>query len=224
MYYTIYKITNKMNGKVYIGSHKTRNLDDKYMGSGKYLLSAIKKHGKENFTKEILFMFDNPEDMYAKEAELVNDEFLSEANTYNLKRGGFGGFDYLNSSEFVNPTHSLEYLNLLGKKGRPKAVEAIKNNFSDPEYSASWGARHSKIMRQKIDNGYEVSTAQLCTQNANEKRKETYKKNNHQQGVKNSQFGKRFKVVNNSLINKKVLLTEVDEYLQKGWKLGFLPK
>ena len=28
MSYTIYKITNKINSKIYIGSHKTKNLDD----------------------------------------------------------------------------------------------------------------------------------------------------------------------------------------------------
>ena len=101
-YYTIYKVTNKINGKIYIGSHKTKNLDDGYMGSGKYLTHALQKYGLENFTKEILFIFDNPKDMYAKEAEIVNDEFLTEENTYNLKRGGFGGWDYVNETvDFV---------------------------------------------------------------------------------------------------------------------------
>ena len=97
MKYTVYQITNKINGKIYIGSHKTKNLNDGYMGSGKYLKYSQNKHGLDQFEKKILFIFDNPEDMYAKEAEIVNVDFIAEKNTYNLKLGGFGGWDHINN-------------------------------------------------------------------------------------------------------------------------------
>ena len=93
MYYTIYKITNIINGKHYIGMHQTNDLEDGYFGSGVALKRAILKYGKDNFTKEILFVFDNEEDMVQKEKELV---IVSE-NSYNMTEGGKGGFGYINS-------------------------------------------------------------------------------------------------------------------------------
>jgi hypothetical protein len=97
-FFTIYRITNKLNGKTYIGSHKTRILDDGYMGSGTLLKRAIKKYGVDNFEKEVLHIFGTSKEMYAKEAELVTEDHLMDGNTYNLKVGGFGGFDYLNET------------------------------------------------------------------------------------------------------------------------------
>lgn len=88
LHYVIYKITNLLNGMIYIGQHTTTNIDDDYMGSGKYIVRAIKKHGVENFKKEILFECSSQEELNAKERELVNDEFVKREDTYNLVMGG----------------------------------------------------------------------------------------------------------------------------------------
>ena len=57
--YTVYKITNLLNDKIYIGVHKTENPNDSYYGSGVAIKEAIKKHGKENFRKDILFITES---------------------------------------------------------------------------------------------------------------------------------------------------------------------
>ena len=91
MYYLIYKITNTINGKFYIGKHKTDRLDDDYFGSGTILKMAQSKYGIENFTKTILFYCANEAEMNLLEKCVVNSEFLKRDDIYNLKEGGEGG-------------------------------------------------------------------------------------------------------------------------------------
>lgn len=95
MFYFLYKTTNTVNGKIYIGVHRTNDLDDGYMGSGKALRAAFRKYGKDNFVREILEFFDTPEAMYARERDIVNEDFLASESVYNIRCGGHGGFDYL---------------------------------------------------------------------------------------------------------------------------------
>lgn len=92
-YFTIYKITNKKNNKFYIGMHRTNNINDGYMGSGKLIRRAFNKYGLDNFIKEILYVFDNEEAMILKEKELVKIGSLS----YNMNEGGKGGFGFINA-------------------------------------------------------------------------------------------------------------------------------
>lgn len=218
MYYTIYKITNQINGKIYIGSHKTKNLNDNYMGSGKYLNRAIEKHGVENFTKEILFVFDNPYEMYAKEAELVNEDFLAEENTYNLKLGGFGGFDYINENNLSG--YSIDPN--IAKKGRVAADKALEKKYG-PEWHQvliDLSRTPEAIRKRKetfLKNGYRPSTQQLMTDDAITKKKETYKRIEHQRGAKNSQHGTMWIFNEDLKQSKKIKKTDV---IPDGWCKG----
>lgn len=90
MFYTIYKITNLVNDKIYIGAHGTNDLNDNYMGSGKILNKAKKKYGIDNFVKETLHIFNTAPEMFKKEREIVNDDFIKRIDNYNLKPGGRG--------------------------------------------------------------------------------------------------------------------------------------
>lgn len=93
MYYIVYETINKVNGKVYIGKHKTDNLDnDRYIGSGRLIQQAIKKYGVENFERSILFYAFTESAAYEVEALLVTEEFVRRVDTYNLATGGLGGY------------------------------------------------------------------------------------------------------------------------------------
>jgi hypothetical protein len=71
MFYYLYEVKNKINGKIYVGVHKTVNLDDGYMGSGVIIKRAIEKHGIDNFEKVILEMFADDEAMYIRVVMVV---------------------------------------------------------------------------------------------------------------------------------------------------------
>jgi len=86
--YLVYKIINKINDNCYVGIHVTENINDNYMGSGNNIKKAIKEYGLENFEKILLFQFDNKKEMFDKEAELVNEEFIARPDTYNIIKGG----------------------------------------------------------------------------------------------------------------------------------------
>lgn len=95
--HTVYKITNIVNNKIYIGVHKTDNPYDSYKGTDVIILKAHAKYGLDNFSKEILFTYDTGDDFvneslaYSKEAELVDQEFVDREDTYNIDLGGKGG-------------------------------------------------------------------------------------------------------------------------------------
>lgn len=80
----IYKITNIINNKWYIGSRKGSFILDDYMGSGTALKSAIKKYGIENFKKEILLACEESDRWFFEENELKNTDAKNNNMSYNL--------------------------------------------------------------------------------------------------------------------------------------------
>lgn len=90
MYY-IYRITNKINGKTYIGQHRYKNLNDSYMGSGTLLKKAQKKYGIENFEKEILYSRIQRKDTAdSMEIFAIAKERAIAKAEYNIANGGTG--------------------------------------------------------------------------------------------------------------------------------------
>lgn len=173
------------------------------MGSGKYLKYAQEKYGMENFTKEILFVFDTPEAMYAKEAEIVNEDFLAEENTYNIKVGGFGGFDYINSAG----------KNLYSKNGQLGYGGDNLSKGWDREKTSNEIVKISASLRE----GYRTGriTPSFLGKRHTEETKAKLRGHNRQAGSKNSQYGSMW--INNGTINAK---QSANKPLEEGWSAG----
>jgi group I intron endonuclease len=85
----IYKITNKINQKIYIGKHASKRKN--YWGSGKKIKLAIKKYGKENFNKEIIETCDDEEQLSNREVFWIKFfDARNELKGYNITEGGEG--------------------------------------------------------------------------------------------------------------------------------------
>ena len=195
-YFYLYEVRNNISGKIYVGVHKTRNLNDGYMGSGKIIRRSIEKNGIENFTKTILEHFDSSEEMYAREKEVVHEEFLNRDDTYNLRRGGYGGFDYINKTG--------KNVDLTEQRKRDPSIlhrslatqKAKRIGFYNPEVSAK-----GRVAAQ--------------SESARIKRVSTMAENEHQRGEKNSQYGSRW--ITNGIESRKV---SKSDSLPEGWIPG----
>ena len=105
-YNYIYKITNQVNSKIYIGKHSTDNLDDGYMGSGILICKAENKYGIENFTKEYLAFCDTEEKLNWFEKFYIKKYKAREVG-YNLTDGGDGGSGYKHTDEYKKRMSAL---------------------------------------------------------------------------------------------------------------------
>jgi hypothetical protein len=103
MKYIIYITTNQVNGKIYIGLHKTdtpysfdnylgcgvySNSPKSYMNGGTLFQNAVKKYGPKQFKRKTLKVFDSLEEAIEYEKFLVDEEFIKRTDTYNMVTGG----------------------------------------------------------------------------------------------------------------------------------------
>ena len=86
----IYCLTNKVNGKKYVG--QTKNFSSRMSGHQKKtfciaLYNAIQKYGWENFDKEVLVETDK-ENVDEMERSLIKEHKSRIPNGYNIRHGG----------------------------------------------------------------------------------------------------------------------------------------
>ena len=211
MFYYLYKITNVVNNKIYVGVHMTKDINDGYMGSGKVIKRAIEKHGIDNFHKDILEFFENAETMYAKEKEVVTDEFLLREDVYNLRRGGNGGFDYINT----NPDEFLTEKRLSTLMPRVEQVKRWKKKYQSEEsfriLIRENAIKANQVSLQNNPNG--TFYGKIHSDETKRKIGEANAKN--QAGNGNSQFGTMW--ITDGVASKKISKNDV---IPDGWYKG----
>lgn len=200
----IYKTTNLLNDKFYIGMHSTSNLKDGYLGSGKRLRYSIRKHGKENFKTEILEWLNDRAELAERENALVHTELLKDPLCMNLVVGGLGGNGGFRSVE--------QQRNRSIAGGR-----AFANRLkTDPALLQRYRNMGSISMTQAHIDGkikYDTFTGKYHTDETKNKMRKS--KNI---GETNSQYGTQW--MTNGVENKKIKRENTDYYLNNNWQVG----
>jgi len=135
MYFIVYKTTNTVNNKYYIGCHQTDNLSDGYLGSGKLLTRAIKKYGVNNFSFEVLHFAETKLDMFALERRLVTEDVVKDPMSYNLKVGGSGGNPSIVGA-FTGKKHSPETKDKISRANKGREVsDQVRKKLSENNWA-----------------------------------------------------------------------------------------
>ena len=204
-FFIIYKITNTVNNKIYIGAHSTKNVNDTYMGSGHALSRVKNKYGLEKFTKQILHIFDNEQDMWSKELEIVNEEFCKRKDTYNVRTGGIGGWNHWNGSDAHKEA---------SKRGGRTSVKKLNEFIAEQKANNTqwWQNWYAKVCETNKE-----LTIRAQSPAAQKKRKNTFKQIGHSQGTKNSQYGR---IWISNVLTKEIKRITINDTMPDGWVRG----
>ena len=204
IFHYIYKTTNLLNGKYYFGMHSTDNLNDNYFGSGKRLKYSVNKYGIENHKVEILEFVLDRKSLAKREKEIINLNEIAKEECMNLMVGGSGGF--------ISVEQQRNRAICAGKAFAKKLKE-------NPEFREA----HRKLVSGNMKKNHELGKIKHDTFTDKKHTDKTKKlisisNTNHGLGSDNSQYGTCWIRKNN--INKKIKLSEIDNYIQDGWIKG----
>lgn len=132
----VYKTTNLLNGKIYIGQHVPKKKSI-YYGSGTLLKPALEKYGKNNFKVEVLQWCRNQEELNEAEVDWINNkcpECLVENGGYNIKTTSQGDVDYSWMSD--------DEKSKIWKEKISKAKTGFRHSKETKKYLKEWHKDH----------------------------------------------------------------------------------
>lgn len=196
-----------LTGKWYIGMHSTSNIDDGYMGSGRILTASIKKHGVENFKKEIVEFLESRDLLINREKELVTPEVITDSKCMNLMIGGKGGFISKEQQKYRSQCAGLKF------------HESRKNN---PDIDINWKQKISESNKlsyklgKSIPHGGGHNKGIPMSDVDKQKISDTLKGKGV--GINNSQYGTCW--ITKDGLNKKIKKEDLNMWLDQFWVKG----
>ena len=160
----IYKTTNTLNGKIYIGqTKKSKEKTSNYIGSGKLLIEAIKEYGKQSFIKEIIEEIENQDPVYIDSRESYWISYYNSRDPligYNITKGGSGwsSFGIKRAEETKNKQSEI-------RKGVSPWNKGIKNPYTEEQIQ-------KMLENRKVKNGWKHKPKYIwmCPEGSFEKR------------------------------------------------------
>ena len=141
-----YMVTNKINGKVYVGSHSwdKEGIDPNYYGSGTAITRAVKKYGKENFQVEVLYYYNTIEECRADEERILTEYDVKNCpHSYNLKNSAIG----FTSKDVKGRILSEEHKQKISQANKGKNNSQYGKRGKD---SPNYGKHHTAESRKKM--------------------------------------------------------------------------
>ena len=247
MYGYVYKTTNNINGKIYIGQHKhsKQGIDKNYIGSGKILKEAVEKYGRDNFSCEILEFCNS-----RKDADKLEKYYIKKFNSrdrnigYNIGFGGNGGDTFhIQTEEKQNElrensrkTSKEIWNNSSLKKKRNETYFKNKKDglHKDKHGQIPWNKGLSKYTDERIKRCSDVVSNMYKTGKIIPVQSGKPRTDEEKEKIRRGMLGKKngignrsisgYTWITNGIINKCVPKDDLDSYKELGFSVGKITK
>ena len=182
----IYKITNLINNKQYVGQ-SVKDINEHYYGSGILIKKAIKKYKKQNFKKDIIEICSSIDELNIKESYYISKFKTIQPHGYNIRSGG--------NNSFLSETTK----NKISVSRKNKCVGPNNPNWKAASFTEDTKRKISKSVKLRYDT-YPSYKKAISKTSKNRKHSEITKK--IMSDKKSSNGNPRYIYFDKKLINK----------------------
>lgn len=231
MYGNIYKITNLINNKIYIGQTiysieerwKAHCTCVKYNNHHSLFHNAIRKYGEENFKIELIDTADTFEELNEKEIKYIKEYNSLTPNGYNMTEGGQG-------VKGLDPGY---HDGMKGKTQSDHQKDTARNYMKNRIISEETRIKMSESAKKRTANRKTINDKIWLTNGTinvvvNKEEVDQYLKNGYYKGLtfsedRNKKFKEKYKngtYISKNGVVKHVQYSEIQKWLDDGWLIG----